>query len=78
MKTQPVISVIAILLMLVFLQGYSQSWNPKTAYWIYDAPFLEYQGDLRVSYLKDTVVNDKDCQVLKKDMILYDFISKSY
>lgn len=78
MKNQPVISLFIVLLMIISLHGFTQPWNPKTAYWIYNASYIASGGDVRISYLKDTVVNGKDCEVLKRDMILYDYYTKSY
>lgn len=64
--------------LLISVHVFSQEWNPKTAYWIYGASFMTSHGDLRVSYLKDTLVNDRECQLLKKDMLEYGYIDKTY
>lgn len=75
----PVMKYLIQLLVLFYgLQASAQQWNPKTAYWIYGAHFMESYGDLRVSYLKDSLVDGHDCQVLKKDMIEYSYNYKTY
>lgn len=69
---------IQLLVLFCGLQAFAQQWNPKTAYWIYGAHFFESYGDLRVSYLKDTIVDGHNCQLLKKDMIDYWCVPKVY
>jgi len=58
--------------------GYAKDWNPKTAYWIYGASFMTSHGDVRVSYVRDTIVGSQNCQLLKKDMIEYSYPDKNY
>jgi len=78
MKYLPITRSLILVLLLISIQGYSHDWNPKTAYWIYNAEYMESHGDLRVSYLRDTIVGDQNCQLLKKDMIGYSYPFKSY
>jgi hypothetical protein len=70
--------LIYLLVLFCGLEASAQQWNPKTAYWIYGADFMASYGDLRVSFLKDTLVDGHDCQVLKKDMIEYSYYDKTY
>lgn len=72
--------LILLLLSLGSAEGYCQQWNPKIATWIYSVGSLESHGDLRVTYLRDTLVDGHVCQILKKDIIdrLYNLNIYSY
>lgn len=70
--------ILVILILFITCNGFSQSWNPKTAYWIYSAGYMSSCADIRLSYLRDTLINGQNCQILKKDVIQYDYYSKKY
>ena len=61
------------ILLTISLTALSQSWTPETAYWIYNYSGLTSQGNIRLSYLRDTSIAGKDCQILKKDEIIYSY-----
>jgi len=63
---------------MISINGFSQSWNPKSAYWIYGAGYMSSSADIRLSYLRDTLIKGQNCQIIKKDVIHYDYINKKY
>ena len=71
--------VIYILLIFISYHCYGQSWSPKTAYWIYEARFFLFtKGDIRLSFLRDTLVNNEICQIMGLEMIEYNYVDKKY
>jgi hypothetical protein len=64
--------------LLLCLNCSGQSWTPKVAYWIYSAGYMFSSAEIRLSYLQDTLINGQNCQILKRDVILYDYINKIY
>jgi hypothetical protein len=68
--------ILIIITLFISYYGFSQSWDPKTAYWIYSANFMTSSGDVRLSYLRDTLINGQNCQILKRDEIVCDYYDK--
>lgn len=71
--------ILYISLIFISYLCHGQSWNPKTAYWIYKARFFLFtEGDIRLSFLKDTLVNDEICQMMGLEIIEYNYLDKKY
>jgi len=70
--------ILTIFILYLSFNGFTQSWNPKSAYWIYSASYVQSYADIRLSYLRDTLIDGHDCQILKKDVLHYDYFSKTY
>ena len=59
--------ILTIFILYLSFNGFTQSWNPKSAYWIYSASYVQSYADIRLSYLRDTLIDGHDCQILKKE-----------
>jgi hypothetical protein len=70
--------ILAILILFITYNGFAQSWDPYSAYWIYGASYYSSGAQIRLSYLRDTLINGQDCQILKRDVLEYDYYSKTY
>jgi len=70
--------ILVVFILFMSYNGFSQSWNPKSAYWIYTAVYYGAYADIRLSYLRDTLIDGHDCQILKRDAIFYSHFDKTY
>jgi hypothetical protein len=76
----PMKKILVILAMLLSFNGFAQydPWDPQWTKWIYGAGYISSGAQIRLSYLKDTLLLGQSCQILKREVIRYDYWSKTY
>ena len=72
--------ILVILTILLSYNGFAQyePWDPQWTKWIYGAGYMGSSAQIRLSYLKDTLLLGQNCQILKREVINYDNWSHSY
>jgi len=72
--------ILVVLAILLSYNGFAQyeQWDPQWTKWIYGAGYMSSGAQIRLSYLKDTLLLGQNCQILKREVINYDYWSKTY
>ena len=72
--------ILVFLALFVSYNGFAQNepWDPHWTKWIYGAMYMSSGSQIRLSYLKDTLLLGQNCQVLKREVIEYDYWAKTY
>jgi len=61
------------LLLFIGLNSYCQIWAPNGATWYYDYNQAPSVGYVKIEYIKDTIITNDTCKVLRKTRYTYDY-----
>lgn len=71
------VPLFTLLMLFALLKGNSQNeWASKGATWYYNSSSSDYwkEGYIKIEYIGDTMIEQKECKLIQEKVILYDYI----
>lgn len=70
--------LLVILFPLIFVSAKGQNWAATGAVWHYSLNAFNIVGNIKIEKMGDTLINGKNCDVLKTSRYVYDYVASNY